>query len=407
MVSWRRTLYIIIFAQFISAVGFSTIFPFLPLYVEDLGSNTGLSVEVLTGLVFSVQALTMMLAGPIWGALADRHGRKLMFVRATLGGSVVILLMAFVRSAEELIALRAVQGMITGVTSASSALVAANVPRDRTGFALGTLQVGLWGGIAMGPLIGGVISDEFGYSVAFFVTAVLLAFSGILVWWGVDEVFKPLPQAQVEGNGFIAAWRHVLSNPGVSITYTLRFISGLARSLYTPFIPLFVQGLMPESVRVATITGLVTGAASIATTASAIYLGRLSDRIGARPVLIVSAFAAGVFFLPQGLVGTVWLLLLLQALAGAAVGGVMPTLSSLLARYTKPGEEGTVYGLENSISAGARAVAPMVGATLAVWVGLRGVFAFSGMFFLVMTALAYVRLPHTHAAGVPHRAAAD
>jgi hypothetical protein len=66
--SWKRTLAIMVAVQFSSAIGFSVIFPFLPLYVKLLGSTTGLSIEVVSGLVFSVQALTMAIASPFWGS---------------------------------------------------------------------------------------------------------------------------------------------------------------------------------------------------------------------------------------------------------------------------------------------------------------------------------------------------
>ncbi|MCK5054273.1 MAG: MFS transporter [Anaerolineales bacterium] len=92
---WQRTLIVLFFSQMATAVGFSSIFPFLPLYVKSLGSSTGMSVELLSGLVFSAQAFTMMLASPVWGRLADRYGRKLMIIRASFGGAIVLLMMAF------------------------------------------------------------------------------------------------------------------------------------------------------------------------------------------------------------------------------------------------------------------------------------------------------------------------
>src|SRR5512143_1957146 len=104
---WQRTLYIMLISQMMTAVGFSSFFPFLPLYVEELGSRTGMSLEFLSGLVFSGQAFTMMLAAPVWGALADRFSRKLMVERACFGGTVILLLMAFAGSAEDLVILRA------------------------------------------------------------------------------------------------------------------------------------------------------------------------------------------------------------------------------------------------------------------------------------------------------------
>ena len=72
--SWKRTLYIMFAAQVLSAVGFSTIFPFLPAYVTELGSTTGVSVAFWVAMVFSAQGFTMMMASPVWGAVADRYG---------------------------------------------------------------------------------------------------------------------------------------------------------------------------------------------------------------------------------------------------------------------------------------------------------------------------------------------
>ena len=170
--TWQRTLYILFFAQLMVAVGFSSIFPFLPLYVEQLGSSTGLSIELLSGLVYSAQAFTMMLASPFWGALADRYGRKLMVERSMFGGAVTLLLMSFAASAEQLVVMRAIQGLITGTIAAANALLASVTPRKHIGYAMGLLQVGFGTGIAVGPLIGGAVADLFGYSVVFYLSLI-------------------------------------------------------------------------------------------------------------------------------------------------------------------------------------------------------------------------------------------
>ena len=182
--TWKFTLGVVFIAQVLSAVGFSMIFPFLPLYIESLGSVSGLSTELLAGLVISVQGLTMMITAPFWGVIADRFGRKKMIIRAMFGGAITLAMMAFAQSAEQLILIRAVQGLVTGTVSANNALVAAATPRHRVGFAMGTLQVGLWSGVAIGPLIGGVLADLFGYSIPFLITAVLLSFGGVIVLIG-------------------------------------------------------------------------------------------------------------------------------------------------------------------------------------------------------------------------------
>ncbi len=400
MPRWQRTLAIIFVSQLFSATGFSIIFPFLPLYVEDLGSSAGLSIEFLAGMVFSAQAITMMVAGPIWGALADRYGRKMMVQRATFGGSVLLLLMAFAGSAEVLVLLRAIQGTITGTVPAANALVAAEAPRERTGFAMGVIQVGLWSGISVGPLIGGWLADAYGFRAPFVVTALMLFLAGLLVWRGVEESFEPSPRFIGAHIGFFSKWRHVIAMRGVPTTYLVRFLSSLGRSMITPIAPLFIASLMPAAVGVSTMTGLVTGASAFAGTASAVYLGRLGDRIGHRPVLIGSALVAGLLYLPQAAVADPWQLLALQALTGLAAGGVVAAPSALLARFTEPGEEGAVYGLDNSVTAGARAIAPLAGSAVAVSLSQRGVFAIAGVIYIVMALLTWQWLPRQEKAPV-------
>ncbi len=76
-----------------------------------------------------------------------------------------------------------------------------------------------------------------------------------------------------------------------------------------------------------------------------------------------------------------------------AIGGILPSLSALLARYTLAGEEGAVYGLDNSINAGARAIAPLIGAAVAAFFGLRLTFVASALILLVAAGVAIWRLP--------------
>lgn len=401
---WKKTLLIVFLAQLFSAVGFSTIFPFLPLYIEELGSSTGTSVEVLSGLVISSQAFTMMLAAPIWGALADRHGRKLMVVRATLGGAVVLGLMAFVRSSEELVILRAVQGLVTGTVAAANALVAAEAPREQTGFAMGVVQVGLWSGISLGPLIGGLLADAFGYRVSFLVTAVLLLLAGLLVLFGVREQFESQARFGPDRMGFVTEWRHVMSMQGVIPTYIARFLTGIARNLITPIMPLFIASLMPGEGGVSAMTGLITGVASATGTLGAIVLGRVGDRYGHRSVLIGSAAVLALLHVPQTFATATWQLLVLQALTGFAAGGIVSAPSALLAQYTPPGEEGAVYGLDNSVLSGARTVSPLLGSLFSVALGMRSTFMVTAILFVLVAGAAYVQLPRYRRAPLPAEA---
>ncbi|MEJ5363689.1 MAG: MFS transporter [Desulfosoma sp.] len=392
---WKRTLWIMFAAQFLSAVGFSVIFPFLPLYVEHLGSAWHWDIKLLAGLVFSSQALTMMVASPIWGGLADRFGRKLMVERSLFGGAVVLTAMAFVRSAEELVALRALQGLITGIISAANALVAAAVPRQRIGYAMGVMQLGLTGGIAVGPLLGGILADTLGYRSAFLITGGLLAAAGLLVAAGVREVFQPPEKASLGdvSIGLWRSWREILQRRGMALAYGLRFFAYLGRMMIIPIAPFFIQTLLEPGASVNTITGVLFAMVAFMGALSAVFWGRLGDRIGHEKVLVACALLGGLAYLPQSLVEKAWQLLALQALCGLALGGTLPSTSSLLAAYTAHGEEGSVYGLDSSVVSGSRAVAPLLGALVAGSFGLRATFTATGLLFLVMAFLALWRLP--------------
>jgi DHA1 family multidrug resistance protein-like MFS transporter len=375
-------------AQLLSAVGFSMIFPFLPNYVHSLGSSLGLSLVFLSGAVYSGQALSMAFASPIWGSLADRFGKKRMVERSMFGGSIILLSMAFSVNAEMLVLLRFIQGFISGTLAATNALVAATAPKERTGYAMGVLQAGLWTGVAVGPLLGGLLADAYGYRVAFYFTAGLLFLGGLLVHFGIHDVVTPNKKKQ----GFISNWLQVLHAPGVRWIFIFRFTGWLGRNVLIPYLPLFMATLMTATTKLNTLTGLAIGFSSAAGTLTSIYFGQLGDKYGHRLILVLCALATAIFYFIQIWTHDVWTLIVLQTLTGAAAGGIMPILSALLNQYVPEGDEGAAYGLDNSMVSLSRAVAPMLGAAVFPFAGYRGIFAFAALLFVVTALLAIWKL---------------
>lgn len=379
----KGTIWIMFFAQMISMIGFSSIFPFLPLYVHSLGTATSLSEELCVGLVFSGQAFTMMIASPIWGALADRWGRKIMVERAMFGGAIILTLMAFVRSAEELVALRMLQGLISGTIGAGNALVAAAVPREQTGYAMGLMQAGMGLGLGLGPMIGGAVADAFGYRAAFYITGAMLTIAGLVVGLGIREHFVPPFTTKNKRPVPLGRWRSMLSVPGIILVYSLRFINQMGRIIYIPILPMFVLSLIDNPDQGNSFTGLVIGVSSAATAVFSVFFGRLGDRVGHRRILIALLMGCFLLFMFQSFIWTGWQLFALQALFGMALGGIVPSISALLANQTPRGDEGAVYGLDNSITSGARVVGPMLGVIISVWLGMRAVFVAAALLYLI------------------------
>lgn len=379
------------FVQLTSMIGFSSIFPFLPFYIESIGKVSSLKMELLVGLVFSVQAFTMMIASPFWGSISDRFGRKLMVERAMFAGAIVLTLMAFVRSAEELVMLRALQGLVTGTIGAANALVAASVPKQRMGYAMGVLQMGMGIGLAIGPLIGGIMADLFGYRSVFYVTGAALFISGITVSLGVNENFKK-PDTTKKQVSFLSAWRHVLFAKNVAVIFSLRFSNQLGRMIFIPILPMFVQSIVGDGIKINSFTGLVVGFSSATMTLSSIYLGRMGDRLGHYKILIGASLSCGIFLSLQIFITAGWQLLVLHALFGIGLGGIIPSVSALLSHYTSSDEAGVVYGLDSSIVAGARTIAPLIGVCVAMRFGLRSVFGLGALLYLFASLLAFIKL---------------
>ncbi|MSE18213.1 MFS transporter, partial [Pantoea agglomerans] len=152
---WKINLISVWFGCFFTGLAISQIIPFLPLYLEQLGITGGESLSLWSGLTFSITFVVSAAVAPLWGSLADRKGRKLMLLRAAFGMGVVILLQAFVTEAWQLLLLRALMGLTSGYIPNAMALVAAQVPRERSGWALSCVSTGQIGGGVLGPLLGG------------------------------------------------------------------------------------------------------------------------------------------------------------------------------------------------------------------------------------------------------------
>jgi MFS transporter, DHA1 family, multidrug resistance protein len=353
-------------------------------------------------MVFSAQALTMGIMAPIWGALSDRIGRKLMLERALFGGAVILVLMGFARSAEELTLLRAIQGMITGTITASNALVAASAPRDKAGRALGLMQTAAWAGMAIGPLLGGLIADVAGFRMTFYVTAALTLVSGITVHlWVVEDREALKLGASRHKASMLGAWKRILTATGMRVLYTVNFAVRLGATVILPIAPLFVASLLPAGARVATVTGLFTAVTAAAGTLSAIFFGALGDRIGYRRVLIFGCVMSGIAYMLFLGVSEVWQLILLAAVVGVASGAIIPNIGALLAHASPEGDQGTVYGIDASVNSAARTVSPLVGTAVATWFTLQASFAVAGVIFLISALVALAMMPGV---GAPQRA---
>jgi len=360
---------------------FGFVFPFLPLFISELGVGDVQQVEIWSGVSSFSQALVLSICSPIWGAVADRRGRRLMVLRAAFGGGVIIGLMGLTQNIWQFMGLRLIQGAMTGVVAAVTALATSFVPRARIGLALGIIQMSSFAGSAVGPSVGGFAADHAGYRLSFAISGGLFLLAGVVTVLFVTENFVP-PPAEASRPGLRGLLRDIRTrgrDRQLLVMMVVLFSAQFGVNVVQPMLPLFVQSIDPAA-SPATVTGVIFTVAGVVAALSSVIWGRLGDRIGYRRLLIAMALGAGLIYIPQGFVVSVVQLIVLRGILGIFDGGLLPSANALIAASAppdRPGQRsshGTTYGLVYLANGLGFALGPLSGGLIAATLGLRDVF---------------------------------
>ena len=374
-------------AQFIAANGFSFGLPFAPFFMQKDLQVSSSSLPVYVALFGASAPLTMMLFAPIWGALADKFGRRKMLLRSYIGGAVAIGLMGVATEPVFLIFLRLVQGMFCGTVSAAQTLISTQTPEEHNGFALGSLHSAMFSGHMTGSFLGGLFAEYFGYRNAFFTTAVLMTTSFILVWYGVREHFVPqntrmrnfFSTLVPRGKAFKAAL------PIVLLMACVMF----CRHFDMSFVPLLVQDILGTLTGASGWTGALSAVCGFAGVVSGFTLGILSDRFSPGRIAICSSICAAVAMGAISMSSTLGAVFFFRFIAVFAGSGLDPALQIWLSRRTSAENRGLIFGYAASMRSCGNFLSPLVAGLVVSSCGVRGLYVFGPVFFLLMAYALY------------------
>ncbi|QJD83771.1 MFS transporter [Cohnella herbarum] len=387
MQRWKINLFVLMGGNFLVMAGMTMIMPFLSLYLQqDLGLTDRHEIGVWAGFIFAANFITSFIFQPLWGKLSDKYGRKMMLLRSGFGMSLVMVLMGFATAPWHLLALRMLNGVISGYTPAAVSLVSATTPKDRMGFAMGTLQSGGTAGTILGPFIGGLLADNFGFRPIFYITGSLMFLASVISWLLVQENFDRAAAALKKQMSVFKGLRDLMVIRQLPVLLTVTFLIQFAMLSPMPLIPLYVQDLHGTTENLAFYAGFVGSVTGISNMICAPLLGKLSDRIGATRILLVSLAGAAVMLIPQAFVGSVGQLLVFRFLLGCFMGGLIPTVNSLVRRYTPDGMESRAFGFNSSALSLGNMMGPIMGGALSGFIGIEGLFVLSGV-LLFMTCI--------------------
>ena len=382
MESWKVNLISVWFGCFFTGLAISQILPFLPLYVSQLGVSSHEALSMWSGLTFSITFLVSAIVSPMRGSLADRKGRKLMLLRASLGMAIAILLQAYATNVWQLFLLRGLMGLTSGYIPNAMALVASQVPRERSGWAISTLSTAQISGVIGGPLMGGFLADHVGLRAVFFITALLLMVSFLVTFFLIKEGVRPtISKAErLSGKAVFAT----LPYPGLMISlFVTTMVIQLCNGSIGPILTLFIKSMAPDSNNIAFLSGMIAAVPGVSALMSAPKLGKLGDRIGTARILMATLIFAVVLFFAMSFVTSPFQLGVLRFLLGFADGAMLPAVQTLLVKYSSDQVTGRIFGYNQSFMYLGNVIGPLIGASVSAMAGFRWVFAATAVVVLL------------------------
>ncbi|WP_445486801.1 MFS transporter [Niallia sp. 03133] len=383
---------ILCFGQFLAMAAMSCISPFLPLYISELGISDPDKVSFWSGIIFGVNFLTAFLFAPIWGKLADVHGRKIMVIRSGLGMAVITVLMGVVNSPVQLLILRLLNGVVAGFIPASIALTSTITPKKRVGHSLGILQAFAVSGSICGPILGGLMADVFGFSVVFYMMGILLCLATLLILFFVKEDFK---KGDIKEKSSLAEdFKQITKDKTIPALFIAATIIQLATVGITPLISVFVQELSHSSKNLAFLSGVTIAVMGVSNMLASPKLGKLGDKWGAQNILLYSVILAAICMIPLVFVTEIWQLFVFLFGIGLSLGGMLPSINALIRLRAPIGMESRAFGYSNSAIFLGNMLGPIIAGTFSTHFGIRSMFVWGSL--LLMTNAVWVKYGIIH-----------
>ncbi|PWV99691.1 putative MFS family arabinose efflux permease [Paenibacillus cellulosilyticus] len=393
MEQWKKNLAVLWVGQFLVMAGMTMIVPFLTLYLQsDLGLKGEHETSMWSGFIFAANFVTSFLFQPFWGKLSDRYGRKPMLLRSGFGMAIVMVMMGFATQPWQLLVLRMVNGTISGFNPASVSLVSSTTPKEKIGFAMGTLQSGGIAGTILGPFIGGLMADAVGFRPIFYITGIMMFLASLLSMFIVKERFDKQAAATAAQMTIREGFKRLSRVPQIPALFAATFLIQFAMMSPMTLIPLLVQKLHGTTENLAFYSGFVGSVTGLSNMIASPILGKLSDRIGSEKILGIALVGAAVMFIPQAFAQTVWQLLLARFALGIFLGGLVPSVNSLLRKYAPDGMASRAFGFNSSTLGLGNMVGPITGGILSGWIGIQGLFLLSAVLMFANSIWVYQTL---------------
>ena len=325
---------------FVSGLGFGALQLALPLFLTEIGT-----APTAIGAVLSMFGVGMIVFEFGWGWLADRYGVQIPLIVSRFGMAAAMFGFVLNRSLVWLaIFYLLTSGFMVAGGPLGRAFLGVSVPRQQRGTAIGFHTAAMTLGAGFGALGGGLLAQRFGLPSVFAVAALFPVLSGIVSLY----VFRGSYTAKLISLGTagdLAAmagtkkFNYVLPLLVISSVVLLMFFGFQGERSFLPILVAVKLNLPPVY------AGTTLSFLGIATGVLMVPFGRLSDRIGRKPTILIGMAVCVFGLIGYGLAPSFFFLLAAAAVRAIGTAMVWPAATALLADTTPRSRQGLVMAI--------------------------------------------------------------
>lgn len=392
----KSDLAIIFLTIFIDLLGFGIIIPLLPAFcINELNTS-----ESMIGVIAGVYSLMQFLFNPVWGSLSDRYGRKPILVMSLFGSLISYLLLSLVfsgviLSTTLLLISRAFAGVFAANISAAQAVISdITPPEDRTK-GIGLISAAFSLGFVFGPALGGILSHYYGYGFPVFVSAGLSLIAAslcILIFKETLPKEVQLINREKKNNINVLNIRFIISilkNKKIAKYIIIFFVVIFSFSNIFGTMQLFAGREDTLNMNQEEIGYLFSFMGIAGAFVQIFFIKFMQKFLREERILILGNFIA-IFGL--GLIGfstSVFMIIIFIFMLAIGNGMSNTVAISLLSQNAGKSEQGTVLGVNQSLSALARFLGPVCGGIVYQYLGYKYPFIVGGFVMILVTIYSF------------------
>ncbi len=344
--------------------------------------------EAHLGWLITAYATMLGVFSLVAGPVSDRVGRRTILLIGSTVMAVTLLLHGLATTFWSLLAMRALSGAAGGVLSgAAVAYVGDYFPYERRGWASGWVMSGIAVGQILGIPAGKLLAAAAGYQWPFLAFGIVMIVAALLVWKAVPQPPVERASEPVTVRGAARSYARLLAQRGPRAAMLAYLLMFFCIGLFVPYFPIWLERTVGLEAR--HIAGLFLFG-GLANMVAGPLAGRLSDRIGRKPLVVASCVIFGVALLVvPGLVVGPLSATLFFSIVMVSVALRMAPLQALVTELVTPQQRGQMMSAAIACGQVGMAVGAGVAGLVYARFSLAGN-AVAGAFFILLMAVVVV-----------------